>query len=236
MTARVKCPSCGAGNELMVDRLYCRRCGAKLDLSRARFGPEGGQTVAVFIMRFLRVAILCLLLAVLALLLWPTAPQGAPGTEEEGMTCFDKLADLYAAINDNRPLYRILNEAEVNGYFGLLLAEATEAQASSGLGMDVRSINLSFTENTFIVHILAEWKIVRLTCKIEGRPRLDDARFEVEVLQLSLGHLPIPGPFRQRFSERLLPLFEQMERERYVLDHVARIDLAPQRVRLITGL
>ncbi len=236
MTARVKCPSCGARNELMVDRLYCRRCGAKLDLSQARFGLERGQAVAAFINRLLRLAILCLLIAVLALLVWPSAPQGATGTEEEGMTCFDKLADLYVAIHDNRALYRIVTEPEVNGYLDLLLAEATETQARSGLGMTVRSINLSFTENTFIVHILAEWKILRLTYEIEGRPRLEDGGFEIEVLRYSLGHLPIPAPLRQRFAERLLPLFEQMDRERYVLDHLARIDLAPQRARLITGL
>ena len=235
MTAWVKCPSCGARNELLVDRLYCQRCKGKLDLSRVRFGERRHIALGAYLKRLVRVIVLVFLLAVLALLVWPTSPEGIPGTGEDGHAGFDKLADLYEAIEEGRALQRVLREEEVNGYFSVLLEEAATEVPESGRGLNVRSIKLSFTESYFTVHILAEWKMLRLTYEVQARPRLHDGRFAVEALRVSLGHLPVPGPLRQRFAGRLMPLFEQMEQERYVLDHLTQIDLGPQRVRLRTG-
>lgn len=235
MTASVKCPSCGERNDLRVNRLFCNRCGAKLDLSRLRVQPAGALTVGLFFKRLLRVVVLVTLLGVLVLLLWPAAPEGMPGTEEDGRVCFEKLAELYEAIDNDAALERVFREQEVNGYFDVLLAETEAARPETTRGLNMRAINLSFTDRSFVVHIRAEWKVLQLSYEVEGRPRLRDGRFDMEVLRVSIGHLPLPGPLRQRFAARFLPLFEQMERERYVLDHLSHIDLAPRRVRLSTG-
>ncbi len=235
MTAWVKCPSCRARNELSETALYCGKCGAKLDLSHVRFGEGPWAAMSLYVKRLIRVIVLVSLSAVLALLVWPTSPQGLPGTGEDGHACFEKLADLYEAINEGRALQRVFREEEVNGYFSVLLEEAATEWPESGRELNVRSINLSFTESYFVVHILAEWKFLRLTYEVQARPRQHDGRFDVEALRVSLGHLPVPGPLRQRFAGRLMPLFEQMEQERYVLDHLTQIDLGPQRARLRAG-
>jgi hypothetical protein len=235
MTAWVKCPSCGARNDFTVNRFHCRSCGAKLDLSRLRTGPTPGRLISHYLKRLLRMVVLVTLLVVLTLLVWPTTPEGESGSAEDGLACFEKLAELYEAIGEGKRLERIFTEAEVNGYFVELLAEAVPDGLETPRGLHMRAINLSFTEAEFIVHILAEWKVLRLTYEVAGQPRLRDGRFEVDVSRVSMGHLPVPGPLKQHFAGRLMPLFEQMDRERYVLDNLSQIDLRPGRARLRTG-
>ncbi len=235
MTAWVKCPSCGARNELLVDRLYCNRCSAPLDLSHVRFGASRSVSIGRFVKRLVRMLVLALLLVVLVLLLWPTTPQGTAGTREDAEACFEKLAELYDAIEAGHRLQRILTEAEVNGYLDALLEGAVPDPEVRDTALNMRAINLSFTEEAFVVHILAEWNVLRLSYEIEGQPRLQDGQFGVDVLRVSLGHLPMPGPMKQRFAKRLLPLFEQLEQERYVLDNLTQINLGEARIRLIAG-
>ncbi len=235
MTASVKCPSCGARNDVSAGRLFCNQCSGKLDLSRVRFTEPAKSGFRYMVKRVLRVTVLVVLLAILVLLVLPAEPRGLAGTEEDGRACFDKLSELFDAIERGAPLQRVFHETEVNGYFEVLLDEAVTDPLDQGRGLNVRAINLSFTDQTFIVHIRANWHMLQLTYEVEGRPVLQERGFETEVVRVTLGHLPIPGPMQERFAERLLPLFEQMERERYVLDHLSRIDLAPRQVRLTTG-
>lgn len=230
MTAEVKCPACGKTNQ--PDKLFCKFCGAKLDLSKARFDGGTKAVLGRVIGRVVRLCVTLGLLVVLVLLLWPKAPGGAVGDAEDAERAHNQLAALHRAVQQNLPLTHTFSEAEANAYLAHLMSSADPDEVTTAHGFQIQAVNLTFTADTVWVHIEAGWQIVTLTYAIELVPITDEAGLRVDVKHVVLGHLAVPGVLQERFAGRVWPVFEQMERERWVLDHMTRIALSEGELRL----
>lgn len=229
MNTTVTCPTCSKQNE--ASRLFCSQCGKKIDHSQIRFGSRPARKLWNGVRRLVRLLILGALLAVLGLLVWPATPEGQLGTDEDGDACFDKLAALYQAIQTDRHRVETVTEAEANAYLFDLVADAVPPPQSAATLLEVRGVNLQFTPHAVIVHVSTAWRGVQLTYELTGTPRLQDDQFVFAIDGFALGHLPLPGPLQQQLADRVAPLFEHMERERYVLDHLTAIELEEGSIR-----
>jgi uncharacterized membrane protein len=234
MNDTVKCPQCG--NENPISRLFCKHCGAKLDLSQVRTGRSIGHIVSGMLSRLIRFVVLVALLTVLGLLLWPTKPVGQAGTEGDSTRLRAKLTSLHEAISINRFLAGEITEEEVNAYLAALLKHTGERQPEGAPArrLTTQSIVISVAPESMVVHILAGWGPLALSYEVVGSPVLTDAGFGLVVATTRLGHLPMPGASRAWLAARLSGVFANLSEERHILDHLALIELKEQKVRVET--
>lgn len=235
MKSKLTCEQCGAANE--IGRLFCGQCGERLNLTgfrpgRPRRGVGAGR--AGGIKRLVRLVLLAALLTLLIALLWPTAPQGKPGTSEQGEALYENLLNMEQSIRRRERARLTIQEEEINAYLGMLIAQMDERPAENRSRLKTQAVNLSFTPEYVIVHILTAWGPVRLSYEITGWPRVNGRGASLDAQRVRLGHVPMPDPLMARMAERLGNVFAQLEREQFILRHVTRVDLGDGLLRLTT--
>ncbi len=232
----VKCKQCRTRNE--VERMFCIRCGARLDHSRVLMTPSTPGEHSPGLSGFLDAIRSLLALGVfiaLVLVLWPVAPGGARGSRVDSQMGARKVQGLRNAVEFGQPVTVTLQEAELNAYLADLLSSDAEAAQSKGRRMAVGEINLVFTPDYFVALVLANWGPVRLSYELRRSVRVDGRSFGVEVLALRWGHLPLPGPAAHWMAGRMAGLLGRMERERRMLDGIRAVRLGQGAVSLATG-
>lgn len=232
MSPRVKCAVCGHENELK--RLFCSKCGYRLNLSHITAGREGGGGVLRFLARLVRLVFLLAVVGGLGLLLWPVSPLGARGSEAYARQMKAKMQTLSMAVDAGQFIVEIVTEEEANGYLAALLQRDRNATRSQGFRLALGEINLAFKPADFVVVILANWGPLRLSYEITGAPSVGDQGFGVRVLGARWGHLPLPGPAAEWMTGRLAGVFARMELERKVLDRLGRVELGQGRMLVAT--
>ena len=177
MSIQVKCSRCGAANEL--NRLFCVKCGGKLDLSKVITGERSSS--ARFVSGLFRLSVSLLILATAGLMLWPVEPSGEPGLAADARAMTGTLQFFQQAVQNRAAVDRVVTEAEVNGYLAEVLKQNKEALSSDGFRLGIREINVAFTREDFVVLVLANWGPVSLSYEIRAVPSVKSGRFEVDL-------------------------------------------------------
>lgn len=230
MSIKVKCVRCGAANEL--NRVFCSKCGGKLDLSNVSTGERSRS--ARLVSGLVRLVVSFLILAIAGLMLWPVEPSGALGSAADVRAMTGTLQFFQQAIQNRAVVDRVITEAQVNGYLDEVLRQNREALRSEGFRLGIREINVSFTREDFIVLVLANWGPISLSYEIKAVPLVKSGRFEVVVKRARWGHLPLPEPAAAWISKRVAGMFLRMEKELAILNSLGRCDLGNGRVYVAT--
>ena len=231
MSLKVKCDRCGAANEL--NRVFCFKCGSKLDLTRtiAEAGHRGAHR---FASGLFRMALSLLVLSAVGLMLWPVEPSGAPGTAAAARRMTETFQVFQQAVRSRTVVDRVVTESEVNGYLAEVLKQNDDALHSEGFRLGLQGINVAFTRQAFVVLVLANWGPLSLSYEITAVPSVKSGRFEVVVTKARWGHLPLPGPAADWMSRRVAGMFLRMEKELAVLNSLGRFDLGDGRAYVVT--
>lgn len=230
MSVGIKCDACGHFNP--VGRLFCAKCGAKLDASRIEHQDAARKR---FRMRLVRAAILLLLLAALVQLLRPAPLEGAPGSLEDANRLVARLNRLYDGVQERRFAQEVIHESEVNAYLAGLMAgpreEITEERLREGLA--------AFRVRMSPGRVSAVWATrvgaLPITYRVEGTPRAGADGFRLEQVRVSAGHLPLPGPVGAWAAARLYRTVEKLESERTLLNALTALDVVERKALVAVG-
>ena len=231
MSMKFKCARCGSVNEL--NRVFCFKCGDKLDLTRNIVG-HGRSRARRFVLGLVRMGVTLLILSSVGLMLWPVEPRGAMGLAVDTRMMTETLRLFHQAVQKRVVVDGVVTEAEVNGYLTKILKQNSDALHSRGFRLGIREINVAFTRENFIVLVLANWGPVSLSYEIRAVPSVKNERFKAIIKGARWGHLPLPGPAAGWMSRRVGGMFLRMEKELAILNSLGRFDLENGRACLAT--
>lgn len=232
---KVECVHCGHENEM--SRLFCAKCGARIELSKATVRssrgdvPRGESCLKVV----LQLVVYFALASAIAVLLWPVRPLGERGSAQDARRLAETIALLSRSIDAGQATMQVVSEQEVNAYLARVLADTGGAAKPGRWRLGVSEINVSIERSGVTVVVLANWWVVGLSYEIVGMPRVEEGRFHFRVARARWGHLPLPGAAAGWMGRRIGGLFARMGREQSVLDQLSRIDLGDRRARLVTA-
>jgi hypothetical protein len=225
MSFHVTCGSCGHRNPL--GRLYCVKCGAKLEVSPETVRPEvsSAQAFGRWLARMVRLAVTLGLLAGLVQLLRPVPPMGQSGTVQHANEFREKADLLNYALLEKQVARQQFSEAEINGYLEQVVQNTPNRQGEGLLQFELQMINVKLKPDQIVTVFLSTWKSLSLTYEITARPLREEGAFALEIQRFRLGHLPLPGPAAEWVAGRVSRVFSQMEREKSLLDQLATLEV-----------
>lgn len=226
----VVCDRCGQRNGPM--QLFCERCGARLNMETALRGSGWRQRLS----KGGRIGSLLLAAGLLGLAFWPAAPRGEVGAGSEMWRFAESWEALGRAGSEGRPYSVSIAESHVNSYLAArLTSENLPALKAFDGAADIDAVNMLFTDGAVAVFIRLSCGPVFWTTEFRCVPRVTNAGVFFDVAEVKIGHLPLPGPLGQWWTERLIaPAFRQMNKERSVLEYIRFIRLTSSGVRLST--
>ena len=236
MSDTQKCSLCGAPNEL--NRLYCMKCGAKLNLERVERQLQqsvGRQRAASFFRRLIRMGILLGLATVLGLLLWPSPSVGELGQRTDADLYRLKASALLDAIKAQSAEQVQISEREINAYLAETVQSSQPTNAPSLVELRVAKVSLMFRKEHLHLYICGVRGPVQLSYEFELVPSIQNGTLQFEICRVRWGHLKFPSFVGPWLLSRISPLFMQMKQERYVLSHLSALESDDGIVRLTVG-
>jgi hypothetical protein len=233
MARKVICTACGHENEL--SSMFCRKCGAKLDLKnvQAQSFKKKERVGLPKTFKVLRVVVILLIVAVAGLLFWPNKPHGALGDEAAGRDAQLKLERLHDAVRNQSRVKVVVTEGEVNAYLARLLAGDVRGEDQGNLPVDQISVLLE--AGSVEVFVRARLGPVPLTYTVIGTPLAGGGQpFQFTPRYAYLGHLPMLGGGLNWAAGRVGRVFGDLKPEREVLDHLQSLEMVSGKARLQT--
>ena len=223
MAVTIKCAKCGADNRL--GQLFCRECGAKLDLSKltpqevARNNRPG---IGPLIRRLVRLSITLALLAVLGLLCWPLPPSGdAPSAVGSGVVQ-SKMTALRGAIMRKAELKETFSEADINAHLNASLASSV---GSGGFRLVLREVRLDLRAGEAQVWTKSTLGPVPVSYAATTRfTRAPDGQFTFTADNVKIGRITLPAPLRPKVVDQLSSLFLSLQEENLLLQRLAVVE------------
>ena len=222
MAITIKCPKCGLENQL--GRIFCHRCGSKLEFSEGSFQEakihfSPGRLLA----RLVRVGISMGLLAAIVLMCMPVTLPGRAGTRQDVVLLDQKIRVLRRAVLDGRRMEETVREAEVNGYLDDARNRSAKEAKAGPVKLDLTSINIALRPDRVALVLHAKLGPVTLSFEVQGKPAKKQNRFSLDVVGGRIGHLPLPAVAADWVSRKVSGVFSKMERERQLLDDAHEI-------------
>ena len=168
-----------------------------------------------------RLAALGLLGLLLGLAFSPPALQGEVGGRDAARVCRGKLERLASTLRQGESAQDSFREDEINAHLVALLNQNRRVQTAKGLTVGVQDLRLhmgeapTFYVDTRLLSLPLVFSIGFESCG-EGRPR---------TRSVSVGRLPMVGPFRSLVQGRMKPLFSRLRNEKIVWDHFAACEV-----------
>ncbi len=235
MAVTVRCQKCGADNRL--GQLFCHACGAKLDLSKLT--PEQvareNRTInpAAIVARIFRLAIFLGLLAVLGLLCWPTAPAGdAPSANGSGIVK-DQMSALRVAIMRKVEKRETFAEADLNAHLNTVIRNAAPG---GGFSLQLQEVRIDLRDGA--VEAWTRSALGPLTITYSSLARVEEAadgRKTFRAAEARIGHLPLPGPLRDRVVGQLASMFQMLQEEQLLLQRLTTVHFVDGAVHTATA-
>jgi len=234
MTVTVKCEKCGADNRL--GQLFCRECGAKLDLSKA--GPQGGGArhrgggTGFPVGRMIRLTFLLALLAVLGLLCWPAPPAGdAPSVQGERVIQ-GKMTALRGAILRRNEVTKHAEEADINAHLNTVLISPVKP---AGFALHLREVRLDLQPRQTEVWMTSALGPLTITYRTLIQPEQEAAgQWRMNAGAVRVGHFPLPGPLRDRALGQMAGVFQRLQEERILFGRLGRVRIVDGALELST--
>jgi hypothetical protein len=235
------CPKCGFDNEL--GRIFCHRCGARLNLSeikppvrggkrlRKRTGPGVGRLLG----RLVKLA--CAVALVFAVYLAWQVPAIRPiRTTGADLAAADaKRFELQQLANHPGPRTIVITEAELNAFIDSLEFEKAEGK----LTLAPTDLQIEFGHGVVTVIFLGRLDVgpwqKPIFLSYTGIPTIENESFTFKPVAGAIGALPVhpwllqtTGLFNRYFGR----VFARLDREKQLLDKLSSIRVERQRVVL----
>lgn len=245
----IACQACGYSNPL--GRVFCQKCGTKLDLSRVR--PPGSADakpgeVSVGIRKdekkpgkkalkwAIRIFDIVLVAAVAFCIyqIWqePSVRKLTINLGESAKVKDDRGKIEYA-IEHQQQVTLQMTDAALNAY----LASVSDLGKSSDQGM-LRTESLTLFFEKELVNIVYVRKIVirgwekRIVLQYKGRPIADGGEFRFQPVHGSIGNLTVPSFAYGIYERNFARLFQNFETERGLLGKLSQIQVEPGKATL----
>lgn len=228
----ITCPNCSATNAL--GKVFCTSCGAKLPAAglahddMEKIGAMAAKRRLAF--KIANIAITAWLALCLLLAIWPHArnlneQDHGIGAARRGRT---KLVQLASAVREGNEQTISIPVEEANAYirYGIL---GTVRNRSGSIAVEPDGIHVRWLMRLFnmdVEHVGGFAPIVSLDIKLKWVQRTERLR----VASISLGHLPLKGPFRKQAQR----LFMGMCRSRQEWALIERLTIAELSEKAIT--
>lgn len=236
MSSVIECPQCRQGNEL--GRIFCTRCGTKLDMTRLTHGHMGGRfDLPGFLLGAVRVGIFLAMLVVLGLLLWPTPLAGQRGPEAEVTALLGQRQALVRAVEARQEVKLEASELALNAYLDATLKAGQRQEAVVGAWMmRLDAVNVAVQPGVVIVTTLAHWGPLAITWEVSGVPQVAERHFALVVKSGRIGHLGLPQVGADWMASRMAVLMNRWGADRELLDQLASVVAERQTLTLVTKL
>ncbi|MGA1530241.1 MAG: zinc ribbon domain-containing protein [Kiritimatiellia bacterium] len=234
MSTKVTCGKCGAENRLGM--LFCQSCGARLDLSNLNAttiskSSSGGGPIA----RLVRIVIFLALLAGLGLLCWPVAPAGDAPSADGAATLMNKVRALRGAVQRGNEVVEEVSEAEINARLKSRLIKQEAGIDEDKFKLVLRSVRLDVHPEGTQVWLGNSLGPLRITYVTTAQAvRGTDGRHAFSAGSVKIGHLPMPGPLRDRALKQIIAVFSVLNEELAVLNGVPGVTILDGAVQLST--
>ncbi len=224
----IKCPECSHENQLGA--IFCRNCGAKLDIERIRpvvkdMHMRGG--VLALIKRIVGVLVLLALLGVLAGLFLPyglkefpaASADAAKSAKEKMAAIFEKIDNGVGSVN-----YVFTPEEAIEAYnstfLGKLDASGAGAYAIERLAFDILPDgNIAVIATTKLggsVPARFELQMTKPVVKEGATPEAAPS-FQFDVVRVKMGHVSLPGEFfKGKIVEKFAPAVQGKDLEKFM--------------------
>jgi len=213
---------CGYPNDL--GRLFCVRCGVKLDLTRVREEIGLDQQVESTKNGLYAVALAMVLVAagLVALLLWPAKPFTGSDAEKGKRDLVDaSLNRLQAmAVSGSEPYtHPAMKEQDINAWISSLPARSGFRSMTVKLSPKRCTLRIVGTRGPYSFLLFQKRVNVRaISYSRDVSCGMVSNRFAVTGAKI--GHLPMVGPLVQKVADNTLGIFDDMPREKAIVSKI----------------
>jgi hypothetical protein len=233
MSVTVTCQKCGAENRL--GQLFCRECGAKLDLSKLT--PEGvarkssAVGFAGMMSRLIRIVISLALVTILGMLCWSAPATGDAPSSNGANIIRGKISALRGAVLARVDARETLIESDINAYLNAVLTGGEKAPG--GLKMRLEEIRLDIHPSQTAVLLKASLGPLPITYLTDVTINRDqNGRFSFTPGVVRIGHLSVPGPIRKKVITQMSYTFQNLQEEFTLLNRLAGVELSEGKVNV----
>lgn len=233
MSVVVTCEKCGAENRL--GQLLCRTCGAKLNLDKLEREMKEGlrrQKSMAWLARSFRLLLLFLMVIVLGGLCWPV-PAGGDAPSPEGIQVVSaRLTALRGAFERRNSKVERLEEADLNAY---LRGRLIQPVAPEGTKLYLKDVRLNLVGDAIEVWLESGAGPLRLTysTRVTLKRQLN-GRIHVSAGTVRIGHVPMPGPLRDRTTRQMANVFSELKEEQGLLNRMSSIKVVDGALEITT--
>jgi hypothetical protein len=235
----VLCPKCGFDNQL--GRMFCHKCGVKLELNdvrpprskgRARWGRQGWSADRVIGLA-IRLLILAVAVFVIVLALQvPPAPEIKP-TDKDSLGIGRKRRELERMIQQKKAGTIALSEAEINSCIGQIISEPN----NRSLGIEPTTLKIELGDGDVTVVMIGKIRFgesfeKRVALRYMGVPTIEENRFVFKPTGGNIGRLAIHPKilhFTGLLDRYYAQLFHSLSSDRELLGNLAAISVDPKR-------
>ncbi len=231
MSNVIRCEKCSSDNRM--GQLFCRECGAKLDLSKMQApapGKKGGRNrnnderSGISAARIVRIALTVALVTVLALLCIPAPAPGQDPSPQGARIVQAKMGAIRGAISRRNDVQEQFDVADINAHLqDRLVRPPTDNQYQ----LQLREVRIGlfpggaqvWTKSTLGPLPLTHSTQVRIERGADGRHLFIADR------PARIGRMPMIGPLRDRTLDQLIGVFNRMNEELNMLNRLPRVEV-----------
>jgi len=246
----IACQACGHSNPL--GRVFCQKCGTKLDLSKVRAPGSGesggGITVGVkkddektkkksALRRAIHIfdAVLVVALVLFVVLIWQEPPvKNVLNSPSEGDRVKLDRDKLEFAMNTKRKFTLTMTDIGLNSYLASI-SDITKPETSGTFRTD----KIVVLPEQGLVNVVSIRKIViggwskNIVMQFVGEPVIDGGEFRFRPVRGSIGKLPVPSFVMGLYENNFARLFQQFSSERGLLGKLSDIQVEPGKITLV---
>lgn len=224
----VPCTKCNTINKM--PRVYCLKCGARLDFDRSEqeFSKLYNSKHKIWTLSFaIHFAVAVVLLVILILILLPSSFSRETGNKEDSEVYMRKRAFLEAALTREISASQVIYEKEINAYLADLVV--SQPPPNSMFSWRLLDAGVRFTDNRSVVFVKTGYGPLRLTGTLYTKPV--DNRFVVT--SAKAGNLVLPGALGRIYASLRSGIFSQMRLEARILRHLEGVMVSDGNVDLL---
>jgi hypothetical protein len=240
----LNCPKCGHNNEL--GRIFCHRCGAKLDLDQIKPPSRGGKSLhrkktigpRQIIRRVIDLAVIAVIVWVIYLLVQVPAIRPIETKPENIQTLTKRRLAFELKMDRRQDATLEITEAELNAYLGQFGFGKAEGR---GLAVNPTQFQVETGSGAVSLVLLGEIRFggdwtKRIHLRYTGVPAIKGGHLVFEPVAGVIGALPIHPWLLEntglmaRYFGQILGNFTEDQQQ---LERLATIEVQPGRVTLV---
>ncbi len=230
---KLNCQECGHDNEL--GRIFCGKCGKKLDMSqisREAVFRERGNLSFGRIVKWLMLFIVVVAVIAAGLALWARDPLREPSRADQRRI---------GAHNVRGRLGGVRSALSVGGETSLTLAaDDVNDFLETYYGDRLLSISARMTSGSMVIRVVDEhvWTVfdydigpLAYSYEVRCVPTADGFR----ITGAAIGRLPLPGPLASPVNRRMADVFENADLEKELLQNLSALEFEPDLIKAAFG-